>query len=288
MTEPIVIKKTDGGPALHESEPLLPADPMISMIERIALDPDSDITKLERMIELKAGQDAANAKAMFAESFSMASAEFPQIPLNGRGHNGKPYATLEDITKLTRPVLSRYGLVLTFSIDVGEQVAVTAKLLHRAGHYEQTKIALPRDTSGSKNAVQAIGSTQKYGQRYTAQAILGLSLGEDDEDDGRGAGPALKEGGASRPYSWANTVIQDLPETATTLEKAAAIAEALCSQFKRMKGTRQIDNEWDRRSDLIASLEEKHPHLWGNVIQAYEERRYALEEARCAKESGNE
>lgn len=169
---------------------MLPADPMVSMIERVASDPNSDIAKLEKMLEMKERHDAGEAKKSFAEAFAKASTSFPTIPLRGNGHNGKPYATLEDITKLTRPVLSEHGLAMTFAIEVGTDVVVTAKLMHKAGHSEETSMALPRDTSGSKNAVQAVGSTQKYGQRYTAQAILGLSLGEDDEDDGRGSGGA--------------------------------------------------------------------------------------------------
>ncbi len=171
----------------HEStEGLMPIDPYISMIERVAMDPHSDLIKLERMMELKERHDAGNARAEYAAAFARASAEFPTIPLNGKSNNGK-YATLEDITKLTRPVLSKHGLAMTFAIEVGTEVTVTAKLMHKAGHCETTSMALPRDTSGSKNAVQSVGSTQKYGQRYTAQAILGLSLGDDDEDDGASA-----------------------------------------------------------------------------------------------------
>lgn len=169
----------------------IPADPMVSMIERVAMDPNADLAKLERMLELKERHEAQNAKAMFAEAFAKASAEFPTIPLNGRGHNNKPYATLKDITRLTRPVLAKYGLALTFSIEVTDQVLVSAELMHEAGHSKTTSIALPKETSGSKNAVQAVGSSQTYGQRYTAQAILGLSLGDDTEDDGAGTGGAM-------------------------------------------------------------------------------------------------
>ena len=163
---------------------LLPADPMVSMIERIAMDPDADLEKLERMLEMKKTHEADVAKASFAAAFSKASAAFPKIPLRGKGHNGKRYATLEDITALTRPVLSENGLVLSISIDVGQNVVVTAELMHKDGHTKSTSIELPRDNSGSKNAVQSVGSTQTYGQRYTAQAILGLSLGDDTDDDG--------------------------------------------------------------------------------------------------------
>lgn len=252
-----------------------PADPMISMIERVATDPNSDLAKLERMLELKERHDAQNAKAEFAAAFARASANFPTIPLNGRGHNGKPYATLEDITKKTRPVLSEHGLALTFAIEVGQDVVVTAKLMHKAGHAETTSIALPRDTSGSKNAVQAVGSTQTYGQRYTAQAILGLSLGMDTEDDGRQTGGTVERQAPSvKSNDWATTVTQDLPPNATHREKAEAIADALCAQWKRKTTFRQLSNEWDRRANLIdgeKGLQGKHADLWEKVVDAYEE-----------------
>ena len=261
----------------------LPADPMVSMIERVAMDPNSDLEKLERMIALKERHDASNAKAEFAASFARASASFPTIPLNGKGHNGRPYATLEDITRLTRPVLSDHGLALTFAIEVAEHVTVTAKLMHKAGHCEETSMALPRDTSGSKNAVQSVGSTQKYGQRYTAQAILGLSLGDDDEDDGRGSGDPKPQ--AKRPSDpWTHTIISELPENASSRDKAEAVADAICAQFRRMKGERQIGNEWDRRAHLISGgngFERKYPDLFERVVDAYEIRRNEIiEDAR--------
>lgn len=172
----------------HETpETLLPADPMVSMIERVAMDPNADLAKLERMLEMRDRHEAREAEKAFAAAFASASAEFPTIPLRGDGHNKMKYATLKDITSLTRPVLSKHGLALTFQIETRDKVVVTAQLMHRQGHSTKTSITLPADTSGSKNAVQAIGSTQTYGQRYTAQAILGLSLGDDTEDDGRGA-----------------------------------------------------------------------------------------------------
>jgi hypothetical protein len=114
------------------------------------------------------------------------------IPLNGKGDKGKPYALLKDIISGTKPVLSRYGLALSFGVESApDKVTVTAKLMHVGGHCETTSIELPKDQSGSKNAVQAVGSSQTYGQRYAAQAILGLSLGDDGDDDGKAAGTDL-------------------------------------------------------------------------------------------------
>lgn len=167
--------------------------PMVSMIERIALDPNVPIEKLERMLAMQERIQAESAKSAFAAAFAAASAEFPMIPLNGRGDKNKHYALLKDIVNLTRPVLARHGLALSFGVESApDKVTVTAELMHVAGHSKTTSMELPRDTSGSKNAVQAVGSSQTYGQRYTAQAILGLSLGDDTDDDGAGAADSGK------------------------------------------------------------------------------------------------
>lgn len=256
-------------------EPLLPADPMVSMIERIAMDPNADIAKLERMLDMKERHEAQQAKAEADLAFARASAEFPEIPLNGKNnHTGQPYALLKDIIKYTRPVLAKYGFSLSFSTEVTERdVIVTAELAHQGGHSRKNSLPLPRDTGAGRNAVQAVGSTQTYGQRYTAQAILGLSLGEDTEDDGRSAGAEQKAAPPRDP--WAHAIVSELPEDASKRDIAVAIAQALCAQFQRMKGERQIGNEWDRRKHLIEGergLEGQHNDLYETVVDAYENR----------------
>lgn len=224
-----------------ETEQQLPADPMVSMIERIAMDPNSDLAKLEKMLEMKERHDAQQAKKAFDAAFSKASANFPEIPLNGLNeHTKKPYALLRDIIGKTRPVLSGYGLALSFSTEVTErEVIVTAHLSHQDGHTKSNSIPLPRDTGAGRNAVQAVGSSQTYGQRYTAQAILGLSLGEDTEDDGQSAGSGI----TAEQF----VTLRDLVETsgadqdkfllaykADSLEQfPAKMFEAACAQLRR-------------------------------------------------------
>lgn len=264
----------------QDQVPAQPADPMVSMIERIAMDPNSDLAKLERMLDMKERHDATQAKAAFDAAFSQASAEFPEIPLNGKNnHNGQRYAELKDIIGKTRPVLARHGLALSFSTEVDDKnVIVTAELSHKNGHTKTNSLPLPRDVGSGRNAVQAVGSSQTYGQRYTAQAILGLSLGEDTEDDGNGSGKPETEKAAPRD-PWTHAIISELPDEATPLEKATAVADALCAQFRRMKGERQLGNEWDRRAHLIEGekgFESKYPALHERVIDAYENRRMEI------------
>lgn len=282
MNTPAINADTETAQAVAApQEAMLPADPMVSMIERIAMDPASDLEKLEKMLEMKERHEASQARAEFASAFARASADFPSIPLKGIGHNNKPYATLKDIISHTRPVLSQNGLALTFAINTsGAKIVVTAKLMHKAGHCESTSIDLPADTSGSKNAVQSVGSSQTYGQRYTAQAILGLSLGDDSEDDGGGSGQMPTNAAPRDP--WTHAIVSEMAVDATPRDKAMAVADALCRQFQRMKGEKQLMNEWDRRSHLIEGdkgFEGKHPDLYETVLDAYAARQGALKEA---------
>ena len=68
---------------------------------------------------------------------------------------------------------------------------MTCVLSHKSGHYEETTLSGPPDASGSKNAIQAIGSTLTYLQRYSLVQALGLAAG--DDDDGKAAGLGSSE-----------------------------------------------------------------------------------------------
>jgi hypothetical protein len=60
--------------------------------------------------------------------------------------------------------------------------------MHRGGHSEEATKFYPADTSGSKNAIQAIGSSISYGKRYTASALLNLTSRKEDDDGAKGGG----------------------------------------------------------------------------------------------------
>jgi hypothetical protein len=70
-------------------------------------------------------------------------------------------------------------------------VTITGVLSHRSGHSERDQFVAKADTSGSKNDIQALGSTRSYGQRYTTIALLNIvTKGEDN--DGQTAGQRPK------------------------------------------------------------------------------------------------
>ena len=70
-------------------------------------------------------------------------------------------------------------------------VRVTCIVSHQDGHTEETTLSAPADTSGAKNAHQAIGSAVTYLQRYTLKLALGLAAAKDDDAQAAGPSPGL-------------------------------------------------------------------------------------------------
>lgn len=171
---------------------------IINVIERAAMNPQVDIDKMERLLEMQERILNRQAAAEFAAALAAMQAELPSIAERGgikdrSGNVQSTYALWEDINEAIKPVLTKHGFALSFRTDFSSGITVTAVLSHRCGHSESTSIVLPSDTSGSKNSVQAIGSSVSYGKRYTASALLNLtSHGEDDDGYAAGGSPVAE------------------------------------------------------------------------------------------------
>lgn len=172
-------------PAASESAAIL------SVIERMAMNPDMDPDRIERFIVLKERIDAAAAKKAFDSAVAVAKATIPPAEKNSTGHNSKRYADFRAYAKVVDPVISDLGLSYRFRTEQTDRITVTCVLTHEGGHSESNSLSGPPDASGSKNAIQAIGSTLTYLQRYTLVQALGLAAGDDDDGHASGNGELI-------------------------------------------------------------------------------------------------
>lgn len=177
---------------------------VLSLIERLVLDPNVDVSKVERMFDLQERLIARNQEAAYNAALAIMQPSLPEIEHKGKGNNEKSYAKWEDIHSQVTPILTANGFALTFrTSDEAGRIKVTAVLRHRDGHSDETSITLPSDQSGGKNAVQAVGSSVSYGKRYAACALLNIrTRGEDD--DGKAASKKTSKiagGGSMRDAS---------------------------------------------------------------------------------------
>lgn len=153
---------------------------LIAMIERVALSPDADIDKLERLLAMQERILAKQAESEFSRSMADMQGQMTRIVEKSKTNNSK-YAPLEDINREIQPHLKAHGFSLFFTIEQTEGfVTVRACLVHRAGHKECTTVTLPFDGGTGRNAVQAIGSSITYGRRYALCSLLNISTGDDD------------------------------------------------------------------------------------------------------------
>ena len=157
-----------------------------------------DLDKIDRLIELQAKWDAMEAK----KAYHRAMAEFKKNPPtiykdkkvgyeSTRTNSVTSYhhASLGNVTNLISAALAEHGLSATWETAQADgKITVTCKIPHSMGHGESTSLSASPDTSGSKNSIQAIGSTITYLERYTVLALTGLAT-HDQDDDGAGAEP---------------------------------------------------------------------------------------------------
>ena len=176
---------------------------VLALIERVVLDPHADVEKLDRMMTMYERLKAKEAELAFNGAKGRILKKLAGIkivknrPVLPEIDNGKPkkgaveafkYAPLEEIDKHLRPLLAEEEMDLSYSDEPceGGGILVRGRLKHLpSGHYEDSFMPAPPDTTGGKSNVQAVGSTNSFLRRYVACNIFNIVVVGDD-DDGNG------------------------------------------------------------------------------------------------------
>lgn len=177
-----------------------------------------EVEKLSQLMELQRDWQREQAKSDFLAAMTRFQLDVPVIERKDKAHNSK-YAKLERIADTIRQALSDNGLSYRWEVEQNGSIAVTCIVSHINGHSERTTMSADRDDSGSKNAIQAIGSSDTYLKRYTLISALGITTADED-DDGNATGKPLLEQHISR-------LIEQNEVVRNNLESIAAIKESL-------------------------------------------------------------
>jgi hypothetical protein len=151
----------------------------------IAVQNGADVDQLSKLMDLKERFDAAEAKKAFFHALTEFQSNMPAIKrtstvkFNSTAYN---FASLGAIAEQIRSTLKDCGLSYRFAQNHENGIQVTCIVTHVDGHSESTSMTAGADTSGQKNAIQGIGSTVTYLQRYTLISALGLTTADEDVD----------------------------------------------------------------------------------------------------------
>ena len=183
-------------------------DSMLAIIDRAVSTPGFDVMALKELLAMKERWDANEAKKAFVSALTKFKDNPPKIPKNKHVHYETSkgvvdywHATLDKACEIISHGLQGCGITHRWETAIeGEWISVTCVLTHEMGHSERTTLRGAPDATGSKNGVQAIGSTVTYLQRYTLLAAVGLAA-ENTDDDGAG-GPSFTAIPAEKVDEW--------------------------------------------------------------------------------------
>jgi ERF superfamily len=217
----------EGGPRAAFAEPArlaptnlpVPAGPeptnFLAVIARAAADPRCDVAKMQSLLDMQRQIEDRDSVKAFTRDFIALQKVLPVINRDGKIEIRKkdssgertgavqqatPYATYPAIMRVCKPLLDAHGFTLASWIEPelgGARIMVVSQLDHVEHHHRASRFPLPAETSGSKNNVQGWGSSQQYGMRYNAIALLNIvsEAPQDRDHDGHAGNFKPAKGG---------------------------------------------------------------------------------------------
>jgi hypothetical protein len=186
---------TENAVTKMEPREIAPAITPMQMLQ-IAVEQGADLDKLSKLMDLQERWEATQARKAFVVALNAFKENPPTVSKNKRAGFGTgekrteyEYVTLDVAAAAIGAALSQHGLSHRWEVEQldGGMIRVTCILTHEQGHSERVSMQAGADQSGSKNNIQAVGSTVTYLERYTLLAATGLAAKGQDDDATDGA-----------------------------------------------------------------------------------------------------
>lgn len=148
-----------------------------------------DLVVAEKMLELRAKDDAFKAKKAFARAFSSAQANIGAViktKTNNQTHS--KYADLGDVIESAAPIYTKEGFSMIFyegDCPKENHVRIYVDILHCAGHVETKHYDVPMDGKGLRGndnmtSIHGKASSVSYGRRYLMCMIWNIPTSDND------------------------------------------------------------------------------------------------------------
>jgi hypothetical protein len=176
---------------VDERKPVAVAQNPLAMVAD-AVQRGTDPATIKALMDLAERYEANEARKAFVAALTEFKNNPPEIFKTknvsfGGGKAAYKHATLADVSSIIGAALARVGISHRWETEQldGGQIRVTCTLTHALGHSERTPLQASPDSSGSKNSIQAVGSTVTYLQRYTLLSATGMAVSDGTDDDAR-------------------------------------------------------------------------------------------------------
>lgn len=160
-----------------------------SRLLEIAVEKGADIEQMTKLMDLQERWEANEAKKAYERAIAAFKANPPVLTRDkkvGFGNTEFRHASLDQVSAVIGKALSEHGLAHRWEVNQTDNFITVTCIISGHGHSESVSLQGKPDDSGKKNAIQAVGSTVSYLERYTLLAATGLAV-QDQDDDGAGA-----------------------------------------------------------------------------------------------------
>ena len=273
-------------------------DPLMALIQRAATDEGFSVDKLEKLLDVKERWDAEEARKAYVAALAEFKRAAPTLVKDKKvsfSDTKYSHATLGQVASAVAAALAEHGMSHGWSVDQHNGgVTVNCTLTHERGHRESVSMTAPPDDSGKKNAIQRIGSTVTYLERYTLLAITGLAAHEQD-DDGVAAGGRQKaehRGSATKRQAPKATPAQPpadpktgevlrpspipVPQTASKKPDWMAWGATLAAALNAATTVDEVESWLTENETALRNCETGAPKIHERLMALTDERREAL------------
>ncbi len=177
------------------------AEAMMNLIDRAARDPNVDVEKMDRLLQMRDRIRAQEAQQNFNVALTAAQMEMRPIAADAKNKStNSEYATYRALDRAMRPIYTKHGFSLSFGTADGApegEVRVICEVAN-GGHSKIYHVDMPKDGKGAKGGdvmtkTHATGAAVTYGQRYLLKMIFNITVGADDDGNyARRAGPDVE------------------------------------------------------------------------------------------------
>ena len=176
----------------QDTELTAPQDGSVEFLIAKAIDKDTPVETMEKLLAMRREYRAEKAKEAFDDAMAKFQAACPTIkkekPVKDR--NGKllyAYAPLESIVEQVKDKITEHGfsyLIKTEVLDNGVKgVKVTCIVKHKFGHSEESTMEVPLGQGTQiMSAPQVTASATTFAKRYAFNNAFGIMTGDEDND----------------------------------------------------------------------------------------------------------
>lgn len=158
----------------------------MQLVER-AIEKGVDAATLERMMAVAEREHEARARAAFSRAISAFQAECPQIRKERTASTTKfsfQYAGFDDVMRQIRPLLSKYGIAITFTCpEIKDSMLTVVTRIRVGSHHEDSAFSVPIAKDMVVGDPQKYGATLSYAKRYSLCAALNIVVTNEDDEN---------------------------------------------------------------------------------------------------------